>query len=336
MKQPIFKFENPPGSKPEIFRTLRRDPTDLLNLENPIISVITPCLNTGKFLEDTIRSIASQNFRSFEHIVVDGGSTDNTLEILKKYPHIRFISEPDNGPTDAFRKGLRMARGKYLLLCCASDCYASEDWFKICAEALETHPEISLVWGFGQVITEEGVTQEGMFSQFHFAPAPQKEKMFLHWLVTGLGIPEINLCARKEVMIKCFPKEEEYFNDTLDWSDFNYNFHRQGFLAYFVPVIASYLRKHTGQLSEKLVASGWAKNAHKNDVWKWKTFRRRLLLGQINFNFVDGNGQKMDIKFSRIEFLRKFIGYKLSPRFLLQQLRRAKKIPAKLKAKFAA
>lgn len=79
----------------------------------PKISLITPSLNQGKFIEQTINSVLSQNYPNLEYIIVDGGSSDNTLKILKKFKgRLRFISEPDSGQSNAINKGLKMASGE--------------------------------------------------------------------------------------------------------------------------------------------------------------------------------------------------------------------------------
>jgi len=75
------------------------------------ISIVTPSFNQGQFIEETILSVMSQNYDNFEHIIVDACSNDNTLEILEKYPHLIWISEPDEGQSDAINKGFRMATG---------------------------------------------------------------------------------------------------------------------------------------------------------------------------------------------------------------------------------
>lgn len=75
------------------------------------ISILTPSFNQGTFIEKNIRSVLSQNYPDFEHIVIDGGSTDNTVEILHKYPHVKWVSEPDQGQADALNKGLAMSSG---------------------------------------------------------------------------------------------------------------------------------------------------------------------------------------------------------------------------------
>lgn len=82
----------------------------------PKISIVTPSFNQGEFLEETICSILEQNYPNLEYIIVDGGSTDKSVEIIKKYePHLSYwISEPDKGQTDAIQKGFNKATGDYI------------------------------------------------------------------------------------------------------------------------------------------------------------------------------------------------------------------------------
>ena len=80
----------------------------------PKISIVTATLNQGKFIEDAIKSVLNQNYPNFEHIIIDGGSTDGTIEILNKYPHLKWISEKDEGQSDALNKGFKMATGEII------------------------------------------------------------------------------------------------------------------------------------------------------------------------------------------------------------------------------
>ena len=88
------------------------------------ISIITPSYNSGKYIERAIKSVLYQDYNNWEHIVVDGGSTDETLEILKKYPHLNWISEQDSGQSDAMNKGFEMSTGDIVGYLNADDEYA--------------------------------------------------------------------------------------------------------------------------------------------------------------------------------------------------------------------
>jgi glycosyltransferase involved in cell wall biosynthesis len=89
----------------------------------PLVSIITPSFNRAEFIEDTIRSVSSQSYQRLEYIVIDGASTDGTLDILETHAQagaLRFLSEPDKGMYDAINKGLSMAQGEIL-------CYLNSD-----------------------------------------------------------------------------------------------------------------------------------------------------------------------------------------------------------------
>ena len=86
-----------------------------------MISVITPVLNNCNFIRDTIQSVMIQDYAAFEHIIVDGGSTDGTLDIIKEYRHLNWISEPDKGQSDAMNKGFKMSTGDIIVYLNADD-----------------------------------------------------------------------------------------------------------------------------------------------------------------------------------------------------------------------
>lgn len=97
---------------------------------NPKISVITICYNAERYVEKTIESVLHQTFQDYEYIIVDGGSTDGTLDIIRRYesnPHVKWISEPDKGIYDALNKGIKMATGEWINCMNAGDCFASDD-----------------------------------------------------------------------------------------------------------------------------------------------------------------------------------------------------------------
>ena len=96
------------------------------------VSVITATWNSGKTLRTTLDSVLNQSYPDIEHIIVDGGSTDNTMEIIREYEpryngRLRYISEPDKGLYDAMNKGIRMATGEVVGILNSDDFYTSSD-----------------------------------------------------------------------------------------------------------------------------------------------------------------------------------------------------------------
>jgi glycosyltransferase involved in cell wall biosynthesis len=116
----------------------------------PLVSIITPSFNQGKFIRETIESVLAQDYPHIEHIVVDGRSTDNTLEILHGYRHLgkrfRFVSEPDRGQSHAINKGLAMAKGEIIGWLNSDDTY-HPGAVRRAVEALIQHPEWAMVHG---------------------------------------------------------------------------------------------------------------------------------------------------------------------------------------------
>ncbi len=116
--------------------------------QQPLISIVIPSFNQGPFIEQTISSILGQNYPNIELIVVDGGSTDNTLQIIDKYRQAirHVISESDNGQADAINKGFRLASGEIFAWLNSDDMYLPCAFSKI-AEAIGNTAEPKLVYG---------------------------------------------------------------------------------------------------------------------------------------------------------------------------------------------
>jgi glycosyltransferase involved in cell wall biosynthesis len=117
-------------------------------MQNRKITILTPSLNQGKYIEQNIQSVLTQNYENFEHIILDGGSTDNTLEILGKYPHLRWISEKDNGQSHALNKGLAMASGEIIGWLNSDDFYEKN----IFAEVAGCFSTAEVIWVKGDII----------------------------------------------------------------------------------------------------------------------------------------------------------------------------------------
>ena len=125
-------------------------------------SIITPSYNQGPYIEQTIRSVADQpgvdneHIEHIEHIVIDGGSNDGTIDILKKYPHLIWVSEKDNGQADALNKGLKLATGDIVGWVNSDDYYAAG----IFASVARHFEDPMTMWVIGNVSCVYDNTQE--------------------------------------------------------------------------------------------------------------------------------------------------------------------------------
>lgn len=128
--------------------------------ETPLISVIIPSFNQGDFIRKTIESCLEQDYRPIEIVVMDGGSTDQTVEILKSFgdiPELRWVSEPDGGVVDAVNKGLNAARGEIAAIQSSDDYHLPGCFFTVAA-AFRRNPRAGLVFGDVERVDAEGRT----------------------------------------------------------------------------------------------------------------------------------------------------------------------------------
>ena len=117
---------------------------------------MTPCLNGARYLEETIRSVLSQDYTAIEYIVLDGGSTDGTLEILERYKHkLTYLSRRDAGASEAIQRGFEMSRGEIFAYLCADDTY-HPGAIRRAVEHLQSHPEDAGVYGDAYWVREDG------------------------------------------------------------------------------------------------------------------------------------------------------------------------------------
>lgn len=121
----------------------------------PKFSIVTPSLNQGHFIEETICSVLDQKYSNLEYIIIDGGSTDNTLEIIKKYQkHVTYWeSKPDKGQSDAINKGLKRANGEIINWLNSDDFYEPDALFKV-AEAFQDQ-SVQVVTGRSRIFYQD-------------------------------------------------------------------------------------------------------------------------------------------------------------------------------------
>lgn len=118
----------------------------------PLVSIVTVCYNSVDTIEKTIQSVVSQTYDNVEYIIVDGGSTDGTVDIIKKYDKqiARWISEPDEGISDAFNKGIAMASGDWIELLNSGDMFFDNQIVSQLSDIVKRHPEFLIITGFSK------------------------------------------------------------------------------------------------------------------------------------------------------------------------------------------
>jgi glycosyltransferase involved in cell wall biosynthesis len=123
----------------------------------PLVSVVTPSFNQAPYIEAAMLSVLEQEYSNIEYLIIDGGSTDGSVEIIKKFADklAYWISEPDRGQTDAINKGFTRARGKYLAWLNADDRQNSSAVSEA-VEFLESHADVGLVYGDADYIDSRG------------------------------------------------------------------------------------------------------------------------------------------------------------------------------------
>jgi len=170
----------------------------------PLVSIITPVFNSKQFLEESIKSVLNQTYKKVEHILVDGGSTDGTLEMIKKYAskypgRIRFISEPDKGAGDAWNKGWKMAKGD-IFGWIGSDDKFEPDAISAVVAFFKSNPDAYFVFGNYNVIDDNGkIIRRPAIKDFDFNEAiydrcyiPTHASFYRREVVDKVGLIDTN------------------------------------------------------------------------------------------------------------------------------------------------
>jgi glycosyltransferase involved in cell wall biosynthesis len=128
----------------------------MARVERPLLTVVTPCLNAAATLPEALESVRSQGLgEEVEHVVVDGGSNDRTLDLLREAPGVSFVSEPDRGLSDAMNKGVARARGDWIGWLNADDYYLPGALERV-REAADRHPDALWITAPCMIVDEAG------------------------------------------------------------------------------------------------------------------------------------------------------------------------------------
>lgn len=256
------------------------------------VSIITPSRNHGLFLRETIESVLSQTYKNVEHVVVDGASTDNSVDILKEYPHLKWVSEKEGGDNpclEAIWKAFRMSTGDYIVFLCVSDGLVDANWLKQAVQVLDNDSEVSLVWGVVQSKTEDGRLGKVWSASYLEHEPPQKKDFLPFWLATREGI-ECNAVIRRNIFEKCYTRNtKDEPCRVATGLGFTYNFVTQGYLPYFLPVITIFGRVHDDQRGAQMSAEVEAgSNAYNGRV---EAYKNELLAGRVKHCFRDSQSE---------------------------------------------
>jgi glycosyltransferase involved in cell wall biosynthesis len=148
----------------------------------PLFSVVTPCLNAEAYIDEAIRSVLAQKCADIEHIVVDGGSTDETLTVLSRYPHLRVIQERDNGLYEALNRGIGVAQGAFIGHLNADDCYIAGAFDRVLG-AIREFPGAEIISG-SAIVGRSGLDLPGTGERLESKPLDIDSITF--------GVPAIN------------------------------------------------------------------------------------------------------------------------------------------------
>lgn len=144
----------------------------------PKISIVTASYNQGQYIEDTIQSVVGQGYPNLEYIIIDGGSTDNSVEIIKKYQDqiTYWVSEPDNGQSDAINKGLRRATGDIVAWLNSDDIFI-EGSLQAMGEAFANNTDVDIVYGDVVNFLPDGTKRK---VENHFEPLDFMTRVSIH------------------------------------------------------------------------------------------------------------------------------------------------------------
>jgi glycosyltransferase involved in cell wall biosynthesis len=227
-------------------------------MSDPLISIITPSLNRALFIGEAVESVLSQAYPAIEHIVVDGGSTDGTLGLLKRFPHLRVISEPDQGLYDAINKGIQMAHGELIGLLNTDDRFASGA-FNALTERFTAHPHAMMYCGGTSYFDDRGNSRQTNMTLPALTVETLPERL--------TGIPAINSCFfRREVFEKLgfFDLQYKLAADR----DFLLRFACAGLPLFSIDAEFYWYRSHPGSLTLF-------------DVWKPAVLDENLRLAEV-------------------------------------------------------
>lgn len=272
-----------------------------------VASVVLVNYNHGHYLSESINSIVNQTYPDIEIIVIDGGSVDNSKEILESYPGIKWISEPDNNSGHAFAKGVLLATGSYIFFLTSSDGFVDSEWIETSVMLLRSDTDLALV--SADVV---GVRQNSVLNGYKWPEGPstawKNKELFFNWLFHGIGVTPITFAIRKEVLDICSPSIEKLLDmrdqDSADYFWFLIgNFFNSGYIGVKIAKISSFVRFHNDRIEDGVYLPRQRNWLHRLIISR----RRKLLFSRKSATFINSLGEHVSReKISYSEIVRGF------------------------------
>jgi glycosyltransferase involved in cell wall biosynthesis len=177
--------------------------TNKARADYPRVSIVTPSFNQAEFLEEAILSVLGQGYPNLEYLVLDGGSTDGSVEIIQKYQDrlAWWVSEPDQGQTDALNKGFQRARGEVLAWLNSDDAYLPGAVAEA-ADFLMKNPEVGMVYGDANLVDENGQL---------LGPFPARQTDYRQLMRGSVHIPQQSAFFRADLWRQVGPLDPSFY-----------------------------------------------------------------------------------------------------------------------------
>jgi len=176
-----------------------------LGNDGPLVSILTPSYNQAAWLRDTLTSVAAQTYARVEHVVMDGGSTDGSVELLRRTPGVNWVSEPDHGQSHALNKAFAASAGEIIGWLNSDDAYVDRAVVEDVVSCFQAHPEADVVYGHAVRADQKGRVS-------HVLWIPPFSTWLLHW---KCFLVQPAVFFRRAALGDCFL--DERFQFAMDW-----------------------------------------------------------------------------------------------------------------------
>lgn len=229
----------------------------------PKISIVTPSFNQAQYIEETIRSVLLQGYPNLEYLIIDGGSTDGSVEIIKKYsPWLTYwVSEPDRGQSHAINKGIDKASGDWIAWLNSDDIYLPDTFSKIAATISRSAKTTSWIVGT-TVITDQYLHKTALFKpNMYTVSKKHKNYISMGWVdficsgYSRVSIPQPSSFWLRSAVIKAGKIDESLYY-IMDY-ELYIRLAYEGFLPYLINEELAFFRSHQEQKTSNYPLPCW-------------------------------------------------------------------------------